>query len=883
MTHTTPIHYLSDYQAPQFSIQQTQLLFTIEAQHTHVCADFIIQPHQHTSSLSLDGSAKLLAVRVNQQAHHDYVLDADNEQLHLHHLPNETFTLSIETLLYPQDNKSLMGLYASGGNLYTQCEPEGFRKITYYLDRPDVMTRFTTKIIADKAHYPVLLSNGNLIDTGDLPDGKHFATWHDPFAKPSYLFALVAGDLTRTQDHFTTQSGREVTIAFYTRAADANKVAFAIQSLKHAMRWDEQRFGLEYDLDIYMIVAVGDFNMGAMENKGLNIFNTKYVLADSRTATDADFAGIESVIAHEYFHNWTGNRVTCRDWFQLSLKEGLTVFRDQEFSTDRIGALNRIDNVALLRQHQFPEDAGPTAHPVRPASYIEMNNFYTMTVYEKGAEVVRMYHTLLGEHGFQQGMKRYFERHDGQAVTCDDFRAAMADANGVDLSQFALWYSQAGTPSVYIRSQAQNNGDYILTLQQQLPATPDMADKQAMMIPIKIALFNPSEAHFGEPVAFTLANSDTPQTEAVLCLTQNEQQFVLHGVHSPVVPSLLRGFSAPIHLHYAYTDEELGVLLSVDNDPFACWEAGQTLYRRAIAANQAAIAQNQALPQHEALLNALDFVLHADYSADFQALLLQVPPEAELWAEQTHINPLHVYQAREALLNQIAQHFHARFQYLEQEAQCAETARADITQPYEYHPYTAGWRSLRNVCRAYLLRAHPQHIDTIAAHYHQMAHNMTHEWGMLTAINHNESEQRNALLTQFAQSFSQDALVMDKYFTLIAASHRADTLAQVQAALQHPQFSLENPNKARALLGAFSRNIPHFHAADGSGYQFLAQQISTIDRFNPQVAARLVQAFTICQRLEPQRQQLMTEQLRHIAQQPHLSKDVAEIIGKILD
>ena len=882
MTAQTSIHYLSDYQAPLFGIRQTRLLFDIADNHTLVTAHLAIEPHSPHTSLSLHGSAQLLRVCVNHQDHVGYELDAAAEELILYHLPNEPFILSIYTQLYPQENKSLMGLYASGGNLYTQCEPEGFRKMTYYPDRPDVMTEFYTTIIAHKARYPVLLSNGNKIDAGDLEDGKHFVVWHDPFAKPSYLFALVAGDLACTRDTFTTQSGRKVALEFFTRVEDADKVCFAMQSLKQAMSWDESRFGLEYDLDIYMVVAVGDFNMGAMENKGLNIFNTKYVLADSRTATDSDFAGVESVIAHEYFHNWTGNRVTCRDWFQLSLKEGLTVFRDQEFSTDRIGALNRIENVALLRQHQFPEDAGPMAHPVRPVSYIEMNNFYTMTVYEKGAEVVRMYHTLLGETGFQKGMKLYFERHDGQAVTCDDFRAAMADANGVDFGQFALWYSQAGTPVLNISSQLKSNGDYVLTVKQHIPATPDMQDKQAMMIPIKIALFGSEAEHSGRPVAFTLADDHTPQTEAVLCLTQTEQQFVLKGVYCPVVPSLLRGFSAPVHLNYTYSDEELSILLSVDNDPFACWEAGQTLYRRAIAANVAALLEEKPLPKHDALLTALDFVLHTDYGADFQALLLQVPLETELWAEQEVIYPLHVYQAREALLNLIATHFYERFQYLNKEAERAETARSDIAQPYEYHPYTAAWRTLRNTCRAYILRANPQYIDVVAEKYEEMAHNMTHEWGILSAINHNISEQRNHLLTQFAVKYRQDALVMDKYFSLIASSHRADTLAQIQTALKHPQFSLENPNKVRALLSTLSRNVPHFHAEDGSGYRFLAQKIMEIDRFNPQVAARLVQAFSLCQRFEPHRQQLMSEQLHIIMQQVGLSKDVAEIIGKIL-
>ncbi|HGF8867348.1 TPA: aminopeptidase N, partial [Neisseria meningitidis] len=438
------VRYLKDYQTPAYRILETDLHFDIAEPQTVVKSRLTVEPQRVGEPLVLDGSTKLLSVKINGVAA-DYVLEG--ETLTIADVPSERFTVEVETEILPAENKSLMGLYASGGNLFTQCEPEGFRKITFYIDRPDVMSKFTTTIVADKKRYPVLLSNGNKIDGGECSDGRHWVKWEDPFAKPSYLFALVAGDLAVTEDCFTTMGGRNVKIEFYTAEADKPKVGFAVESLKNAMKWDETRFGLEYDLDIFMVVAVGDFNMGAMENKGLNIFNTKFVLADSRTATDTDFEGIESVVGHEYFHNWTGNRVTCRDWFQLSLKEGLTVFRDQEFSGDRASrAVRRIENIRLLRQHQFPEDAGPTAHPVRPASYEEMNNFYTMTVYEKGAEVVRMYHTLLGEEGFQKGMKLYFQRHDGQAVTCDDFRAAMADANGINLDQFALWYSQAGTP-----------------------------------------------------------------------------------------------------------------------------------------------------------------------------------------------------------------------------------------------------------------------------------------------------------------------------------------------------------------------------------------------------------------------------------------------------
>ncbi len=872
------IHYLKDYQAPDYRVASTDLHFNIQNTHTEVTAHLSVEPQRAGAPLVLDGSAQLLSVSINGEAVSGYTLA--EEKLVLENVPAEPFTLTVETLIRPSENKSLMGLYESGGNLFTQCEPEGFRKITFYPDRPDVMSVFTATITADAKRYPVLLSNGNKIGSGTLSDGRHWVKWADPFAKPSYLFALVAGDLNLTRDSFTTMSGREVAIEFYTRAEDADKVDFAVQSLKHAMKWDETRFNLEYDLDIYMVVAVGDFNMGAMENKGLNIFNTKYVLADSRTATDADFAAVESVIAHEYFHNWTGNRVTCRDWFQLSLKEGLTVFRDQEFSADRIShATCRIENVAMLRALQFPEDAGPTAHPVRPASYEEMNNFYTMTVYEKGAEVVRMYHTLLGEAGFQKGMKLYFERHDGQAVTCDDFRAAMADANGINLDRFALWYSQAGTPVLDVKGRLNGSGGYELTVKQTVPPTPDMAEKQPMTMPLKVALF---DAENGRQIAFRRPGSSEEITETVLLLTEAEQTFTLENVRQNAVPSLLRGFSAPVHLNYPYTDAELAVLLAADTDPFARWEAGQTLYRRAIAANEAALAQGTPPPEHQGLLEAVEYVLNAnDIDAEFQAMLLAVPAEAELWAERSNIDPLQVHRAREALLDLIARRFQAQFLALNQKAAQAEQQAVPATR-YEYSPETAGWRTLRNTCRAFVLRADPAHIDTVAEKYAEMAQNMTHEWGILSAVNHNESNKRNEMLEQFAEKFRDDALVMDKYFTLTASSRRADTPAQVQAALNHPAFSLENPNKARSLLGAFSRNVPHFHAESGAGYAFIADKVMEIDRFNPQVASRLVQAFNLCNKLEPHRKDLMQAQLQRIQAQSGLSKDVAEIVGKIL-
>ncbi|WP_107825258.1 aminopeptidase N [Neisseria sicca] len=863
------VHYLKDYQTPAYRILETDLHFDIAEPQTVVKSRLTVEPQRVGEPLVLDGSAKLLSVKINGVAA-DYVLKG--ETLTIADVPSERFTVEVETEILPAENKSLMGLYASGGNLFTQCEPEGFRKITFYIDRPDVMSKFTTTIVADKKRYPVLLSNGNKIDGGEFSDDRHWVKWEDPFAKPSYLFALVAGDLAVTEDRFTTMSGRNVKIEFYTTDADKPKVGFAVESLKNAMKWDETRFGLEYDLDIFMVVAVGDFNMGAMENKGLNIFNTKFVLADSRTATDTDFEGIESVVGHEYFHNWTGNRVTCRDWFQLSLKEGLTVFRDQEFSGDRASrAVRRIENIRLLRQHQFPEDAGPTAHPVRPASYEEMNNFYTMTVYEKGAEVVRMYHTLLGEEGFQKGMKLYFQRHDGQAVTCDDFRAAMADANGINLDQFALWYSQAGTPVLEAEGRLKNN-IFELTIKQTVPPTPDMADKQPMMIPVKIGLLNRN----GEAVAFDYQGKRA--TEAVLLLTEAEQTFPLEGVTEAVVPSLLRGFSAPVHLNYPYSDDDLLLLLAHDSDAFTRWEAAQTLYRRAVAANLAALSDGVELPKHEKLLAAVEKVISDDLLDNaFKALLLGVPSEAELWDGAENIDPLRYHQAREALLDTLAAHFLPKWHELNRQAAKQEN------QSYEYSPEAAGWRTLRNVCRAFVLRTDPAHIETVAEKYGEMAQNMTHEWGILSAVNGNESDTRNRLLAQFADKFSDDALVMDKYFALVGLSRRSDTLQQVQTALQHPKFSLENPNKARSLIGSFSRNVPHFHAQDGSGYRFIADKVIEIDRFNPQVAARLVQAFNLCNKLEPHRKNLVKQELQHIRAQEGLSKDVGEIVGKILD
>lgn len=878
------VKYLKDYTTPNHLVPKIHLLFDVSETHAHITAQLHVEPQNEINTFILKGKAKLISIALNGNTLPEsvYSYDKESETLTLPEMPAEPFILTIETELNPAENKSFNGLYASGGNLYTQCEPEGFRTITYHPDRPDVMGEFTTEIRANEKQFPVLLSNGNKVDSGSLKDGRHFAVWHDPFAKPSYLFALVAGDLACTRDTFTTRSGRDVAIEFYTRQEDADKVAFAVESLKNSMKWEEERFGLEYDLDIYMVVAVGDFNMGAMENKGLNIFNTKYVLADSHTATDADFEGVEGVIGHEYFHNWTGNRVTCRDWFQLSLKEGLTVFRDQEFSGDRASrAVRRIENVNVLRTHQFAEDASPMAHPIRPASYVEMNNFYTVTVYEKGAEVVRMYHTFLGEDGFQKGMKLYFERHDGQAVTCDDFRNAMADANGVDFSQFALWYSQAGTPTLNI-SGSLKNGEYVLNVKQSIPATPDMAEKQPMMMPLSIAFLNEK----GEKIAFRQPENAETQTETVLTIKQAEQSFQFLMNANAVTPSLLRGFSAPVHLNFDYTYEQLALLLANDDDPFARWEAGQTLYRRAILANEHALANGDDLPTHSKLIDALRNVLNAEIDPAFKALLLKIPTEAELWGDRENINPVLIAMSREALLDNIAHALHGELLANALNARELENAdkRGKEIAVYEYNPKDAGLRSLQYACFALIHRFDENGtIEQVFEHYDEMARkNMTHEWGVLSAINHNNSPKRDELLNRFAAKFADQALVMDKYFMLIASSRRADTLAQVQAALSHPQFSLTNPNKVRSLIGVFARNVPHFHAADGSGYAFVAEKIREINVFNPQVAAGLARTFNLMKRIEPQRQALMRGELEKLAALDTLSKDVREIVEKIL-
>ncbi|MEJ8675187.1 aminopeptidase N [Chromobacterium amazonense] len=871
MAQQPEVKYRKDYQAPAFLIDRVDLVFDIEDEFTRVHSRLVVNRNGQSaaSELKLDGSAKLIAVVLDGEKLDETRYQLANDVLTVHQVP-DSFILEIETEIDPAANTSLMGLYASSGNLFTQCEPEGFRKITYYLDRPDVMAKFTTTIKADKQKYPVLLSNGNKVGEGMVDKKRHWVKWVDPYRKPAYLFALVAGKLVALRDKFITMRGREVQLEIWTEPADQDKTAHAMESVKHSMKWDEERFGLEYDLDIYMIVAVGDFNMGAMENKGLNIFNTKYVLARQDTATDTDFEDIEAVIGHEYFHNWTGNRVTCRDWFQLSLKEGLTVYRDQEFSADMYSrAVKRIDDVKGLRMAQFPEDAGPTAHPIRPDSYIEMNNFYTMTVYEKGAEVVRMYETLLGRQGFRKGMDLYFKRHDGQAVTCDDFRAAMADANGADLEQFALWYSQAGTPRLSVSS-SYNPAEqsYTLTVKQSCPATPGQNVKQPFHIPLALGLVGAD----GQDLPLRLAGeAEAVGTSRVLDVKAAEQSFTFLDIPAEPVPSLLRGFSAPVKLEYDWRDDQLVFLMANDSDSFCRWEAGQTFAERLFKQLIADVAAGRELKLSEVFIAAFRSVLK-DHSLDpsFKSLMLTLPTEGEILEMVDVADPAVIHQVRDFVLDQLAQALRGEWR---------EAYEMNLTR--EYKPQDAGKRSLKNRALWMLNRLDDAWPAETAAKQCREADNMTDQMGALLALRDRDGQERDECFTAFASRWQNEALVMDKFFMLIGGSQLAGTLQHVEAALLHPAFSIKNPNKVRSLLGAFGANMFHFHAADGSGYRFMADRILQLDAINPQGASGLTRAFRRLQKLEPGRQALMRAELERLAK-AELSKDVYEIVSKIL-
>jgi aminopeptidase N len=865
-----------DYQPYPWNLLSAAFRFEIRDEETRVHSRLEFsskQPGRNDQAIVLDGQKlTLAAVSLDGRSLDaaDYAQDGD--KLIIHH-PPANCCLETEVVIHPRENTALEGLYPSGEFLLTQCEAEGFRKITYFPDRPDVMTRYEVTVVADRARYPVLLSNGNAVDSGETENGRHWVKWDDPFAKPSYLFALVAGDLACVEDRFVTRSGREVSLKVYVEHENADKCDHAMESLIHSMKWDEDRFDLEYDLDVYHIVATNDFNMGAMENKSLNIFNSKYVLARPDTATDADYQGIEGVIGHEYFHNWTGNRVTCQDWFQLTLKEGLTVFRDQEFSSDmQSRAVKRIRDVRILRSRQFPEDSGPMSHPIRPDKYQEINNFYTMTVYQKGAEIIRMYHTLLGEEGFQKGMKLYFQRHDGQAVTCDDFRAAMADANQVDLERFGRWYGQSGTPRVSAKGEFDERaGSFTLTLRQHTPRTHDQDEKQALVIPVAVGLL----CQDGREMPLRLAGDEQAATGTrLLVLEEQEQQFVFEGIASNPVPSLLRSFSAPVKLDYPYTSSDLAVMMAHDTDSFVRWEAAQLLAQREILANVARAAQGESMLLEEGLVSAFGQLI-ADTETDpaLVAETMTLPGEDYLAELMDEVDVDGIHAARQFVKAGIAKAL------LEPLLARYETVSGAAS--YDKSPASMARRSLRSACLSYLLET-PMGAG-LAEKQLDSSDNMTDTLAALQGLVWKSVPSAEVALASFETRWRHDALVMDKWFSIQACVPGAGTVERVRALLDHPGFSMNNPNKVRSLIGVFAMMNPTgFHAADGGGYRLHADLVIELDRLNPQVASRMAAAFNPWTRYDAGRRELMKRELARIADVSKLSPDVSEIVTNAL-
>ncbi|WP_019613792.1 aminopeptidase N [Psychromonas ossibalaenae] len=860
--------HLCDYRACDFAVSTLDLEFDLFDECTQVKAvSHISRSTRSETPLFLFGEQlKLVSILVNDKPYTDFELVSGG--LQINRLPDEC-KLEINTEINPAANKAFEGLYKSGDAFCTQCEAEGFRRITYYLDRPDVMAKFTTKITADKSLYPSLLSNGNRVDQGDLDNGRHWVSWADPFPKPAYLFALVAGEFDCLTDTYTTKSGRSVALELFVDKGNLDKTAHAMLSLKKSMLWDEQRFNLEYDLDIYMIVAVDFFNMGAMENKGLNIFNSKFVLANSQSATDQDYLGIEAVIGHEYFHNWTGNRITCRDWFQLSLKEGLTVFRDQEFSSD-LGcrSVNRIANVKILRNHQFAEDAGPMAHPIRPASVMEMNNFYTATVYNKGSEVIRMMHTLLGETKFQAGMRLYVERFDGQAVTCDDFAAAMSDASGIDLSLFKRWYSQSGTPQVNVTDHYDSTTQtYQITFKQKNLPTADQHIKQTLHIPIDIELLDESGR------ALDLGNG---KTNNVLSLTHKEQTFVYKNVSEKPVPSIFRGFSAPVKYQYAYSDQQLQHLITFASDEFSAWDAGQTLFNKYLLKNVQSLQAKQSLALPAAFTDAFKAVLVNDrvdpaLIADMFDFISETGA-MELF-ERVDIEALH--QARDFMLKHLAAELKNEF----------VDAYNNHQVKGEYQPDSAdiAKRKLANTALRYISKADPLLADQLVVKQLENCNNMTDHLGALAAANSGLLDCRESVMAEFDDKWFENGLVMDKWFSLQASLPSAEVLNNIKALFNHRSFDFSNPNRLRALVGAFvQNNAYHFHAPDGSGYEFLTEQLIKLNSQNPQVAARLITPLIQFKRLDQPRIELMKTQLNRLLKLDDLSLDLYEKVSKAL-
>ncbi|MFH1044429.1 MAG: aminopeptidase N, partial [Pseudomonadota bacterium] len=857
--------YLKDYTPPAFLISTVDLDVDIRDDHALVRSTLALARNPKAADahapLVLDGEEielESVALDGRALAPEEYVLG--EESLCIAKVP-ERFTLETVSRIHPSRNTRLEGLYASTNGLFTQCEAQGFRRITWFIDRPDVMARYTNTIHAERERYPVLLSNGNLVAAGEKAGGRHFATWNDPFPKPCYLFAMVAAKLEKLEDSFVTRSGREAKLALYVEPGKLDQCGFAMRCLKSAMKWDEDVFGLELDLDGYMIVAVGDFNSGAMENKGLNIFNTKYVLARPDTATDTDFQNIDRVVAHEYFHNWTGDRVTCRDWFQLSLKEGLTVFRDQEYGADRYSrAVQRIGEVRALRAAQFPEDAGPMAHPVRPAAYMEIRNFYTVTVYEKGAEVVRMQHTLLGPRAFRAGMNLYFERHDGQAVTTDDFVQAMQDASGIDLAQFRRWYEQAGTPLVGAEGKYDAAaGRYTLTLKQSCAPAPGQETKLPFHIPFALGLVGPD----GKDLPLILEGEERGDQPAggqpaeeitrVLSLKQAEERFVFVNVSAPPVPSLLRNFSAPVIVKYGYSEADLTHLMAHDANAFNRWEAGQrlalALILRGIRARRASDpATGGALTAPQGFIDAFARVL-ADAPRDpaFGAEALALPSESYIAEQLDEVDPDAIHAVRNALRRDLAQ-------ALKSELLATYQAQA-VPGVYSPDAHSAGKRALKNLCLGYLLELDDAKTRALALGQFERADNMTDAMAALTALANCDCVERAQALDAFYAKWKHEPLVVDKWLAVQTGSRLPGTLNEVKKLLAHPAFDIRNPNKVYALIRGFCANQVRFHAADGGGYAFLADQVIAIDAFNPQVAARLARAFDRWRKFDAGRRQ----------------------------
>ncbi|XP_057511214.1 puromycin-sensitive aminopeptidase [Actinidia eriantha] len=878
--------FLKDYKLPDYYFDTVDLKFSLGEEKTVVHSTIAVYPRVEgcTSPLALDGQdMKLISIKVNSKElkAEDYHLDS--RHLTLSSPPSGKFMLEIVTEICPQDNTSLEGLYKSSGNFCTQCEAEGFRKITFYQDRPDIMAKYTCRIEADKLLYPVLLSNGNLVEQGDIKGGRHYALWEDPFKKPCYLFALVAGQLESRDDTFTTRSGRNVSLRIWTPPQDLPKTEHAMYSLKAAMKWDEDVFGLEYDLDLFNIVAVPDFNMGAMENKSLNIFNSKLVLASPETASDADYAAILGVIGHEYFHNWTGNRVTCRDWFQLSLKEGLTVFRDQEFSSD-MGSrtVKRIADVSRLRNYQFPQDAGPMAHPVRPHSYIKMDNFYTVTVYEKGAEVVRMYKTLLGSQGFRKGMDLYFKRHDGQAVSCEDFFAAMRDANDADFANFLLWYSQAGTPVVKVSSSYNAEArTYSLKFSQEVPPTPGQPLKEPMFIPVAVGLLGssgkdiPLSALYHDGKLESVASNNQPVYNTVLKITKKEEEFIFSDISERPVPSLLRGYSAPIRLDSDLTDSDLFFLLANDSDEFNRWEAGQLLARKLMLKLVADFQQNKPLTLNPKFVHGVKSILcDSTLDKEFIAKAVTLPGEGEIMDMMDVADPDAVHAVRSFIKKQLASELKEEFLFTVKNNRSSEQ--------YEFNHPNMARRALKNVALGYLASLKDPELTELALDEYRSATNMTEQFAALAAIAQNHGKTRDDVLADFYDKWQHDFLVVNKWFALQAMSDIPGNVEHVKNLLNHPAFDLRNPNKVYSLIGGFCGSLVNFHAKDGSGYKFLGELVVQLDKLNPQVASRMVSAFSRWRRYDETRQNLAKAQLEMIMSANGLSENVFEIASKSL-